>query len=70
MSSANDPSNSFETDAALLDEAIGAQRIAGRIVQRLADPVGAYSIDNGPPLAPSQVVAQAWDTGLMGGLEE
>lgn len=54
---------------ALLDEAIGALRISGRIVQKLADEIGGYSVDGSPPLTSGQIVALAWDTGLMGGYE-
>ncbi|GJD96900.1 hypothetical protein [Methylobacterium iners] len=53
----------------LLAEAISALRIAGRIVQKLADPADTYSIDGGPPVTFGGVVALAWDTGLMGGLQ-
>lgn len=61
---------SFETEADLLDEAIGALRISGRIVQKLAEPYGGYRVDNGSPLTAMQVVALAWDTGLMSGSAE
>lgn len=60
---------SFDADAALLEEAIGALRISGRIVQKLAAEIGEYSIDNGPPLTSGQVVALAWDSGRMDGFE-
>ncbi|GJD97845.1 hypothetical protein OCOJLMKI_5084 [Methylobacterium iners] len=62
-------SSSFDIDGALLDEAIGALRIAGRIVQRQAEEIGGYTVDGGPPLTDGQVVALAWDTGLMNGSE-
>jgi hypothetical protein len=59
-----------DTEAVLLIEAIGALRIAGRIVQRVADPEGCYRVDGGSPLTSGGVVALAWDTGLMSGPAE
>lgn len=38
----------FDTDAAFLEKAIGALRISGRIVQKLAAEIGEYSIDQRP----------------------
>ena len=70
MTSNAAPLTSFDSDATLLEEAIGALRISGRIVQRLAAEIGEYSMNNGPPLTASQVVAHAWDTGRMDGFEE
>jgi hypothetical protein len=60
-----------QTDAvdSLLEEAISALRVVGRIVQKLADPHDTYSIDGGPPVTTGGVIALAWDTGLMGGAE-
>lgn len=55
---------------ALLHESVAALRAAGRIVQKLADPPGAYRVDGGPPLSSGQLVALAWDTGLMSGPAE
>ena len=62
-------SASLDADTVLFEEAIGALRISGRIIQKLADHPGCYRVDNGPPIFPGQVVALAWDTGLMGGNE-
>lgn len=52
---------SFDTEADLLDEAIGALRISGRIVQRVADPEGCYRVDGGAPLTSGAIVALALD---------
>ena len=51
----------------LLNEAIGALRASGRIVQKIADEAGGHRVDGGPALSAGQIVALAWDTGLMGG---
>ena len=59
------PVTSFDTNAALLEEAIGALRMSGRIVQRLADPPSCYRVDAGPPLNAGAIVMLAWDQGLM-----
>lgn len=53
------------TDVASLDEAIGALRISGRVVQKLADPPGCYRVDASPPLTAGAIVMLAWDRGLM-----
>ena len=65
MTSADPSPNSFDADAALLDEAIGALRISGRIVQKIADPPGCYRVDAGAPLDAGAIVMLAWDQGLM-----
>ena len=57
---------SFDTDPNLLEDAIGALRISGQIVQKLAEPPGCYSVNGGEPSSSAAVIALAWDTGLMG----
>jgi hypothetical protein len=54
------------TAEAVLEEAITALHDAGHIVQKLAIPPSTYSVENGPPLSAAQVIALAWDAGLIG----
>ena len=61
---------SFDANPALLEEAIGALRISRKIVQKLADHPGHFRIDGSDPLTSGQVVALAWDTGLIVRSEE
>ena len=64
-----DPSSPCQSDAAaaLLKKAIAVLRAAGKIVQRQSEVIGGYTVDASPPLTTGQVVALAWDTGLMSG---
>ena len=49
---------------------LGGGRIKGHVVRALEDHPRCYRVDGGAPLTSGQIVALAWDAGLMSGPAE